>query len=101
VRDKQVPVTDDGFLPKEVATEVSNRLGIRFTTSDHTRCWQHYNVRPPRNDPHPEKTNADFCIYSKAFRRYTFTPAWVDKLSRDLADAKRHRQVLGHDPVPE
>ena len=100
VRDKQVPVSDDGLLPKEVAVEVAHRLGIRFTVTDHTRCWQHYKVRPPRNDPHPERTNADFCVYSKAFRRYTFTPLWVDKLARDLADPRKHKKVLGRDPEP-
>jgi hypothetical protein len=95
VPDKQVPVTDDGFLPKEVAKEISNRLGIKFTTTDHTKCWQYFKVRPPRHDPHPEKTNADFCIYSKAFRRYTFTPAWIEKLARELDDPKKHRTILG------
>ena len=100
VRDKQVPITDPGFLPKEVVVEIGNRLGIRFTMSDHTRCWQHYKVRPPHNDPHPERTNADFCVYSKAFGRYTFTAAWIDKLARDLADPNKHKKILGREPAP-
>ena len=100
VRNKQVPVTDDGLLPKEVATEVGERLGVKFTTTDHTKCWQHFKVRPTRGDPHPERTNADFCIYSKAFRRYTFTPAWVDKLARELQEPKGHRKILGRPPTP-
>jgi hypothetical protein len=100
VRDKQVPVTDVGFLPKEVATEISERLGIRFTVNDHTKCWQHFQIRPPKDDAHPERTNADFCVYSKAFRRYTFTPAWVEKLARDLDDPKKHRKILGRRPTP-
>lgn len=100
VRDKQVPVSDDGFLPKEVVAELGHRLGIRFTMTDHTRCWQYYKIRPPHKDAHPERTNADFCIYSKAFGRYTFTPAWIDKLTRDLADPKKHKKILGREPKP-
>jgi hypothetical protein len=100
VRYKQVPVTDMGFLPGEVAAEISRRLGIKFTISDHTKCWQHFAIRPPKNEAHPEKTNADFCIYSKAFRRYTFTPSWVEKLARDLDEPKRHRAILGRRPTP-
>jgi hypothetical protein len=100
VRDKQLPVTDYGFLPKEVVTEVGQRLDIRFTMTDHTHCWQYYKVRPPYKDPHPDRTNADFCIYSKAFGRYTFTPAWIDKLTRDLADPEKHEAILGREPEP-
>jgi hypothetical protein len=100
VRDKKVPVTDVGFLPGEVAAEISRRLGIKFTISDHTKSWQHFGVRPPTDDPHPERTKADFCVYSQAFRRYTFTPAWVEKVARDLDDPKKHQEILGRRPSP-
>lgn len=100
VRDRHVPVTDVGYLPGEVAAEVSRRLGIKFTIADHTTCWKHFGARPPRGDAHPERTNPDFSIYSKAFRRYTFTSAWIDKLERELSEPKRHRKILGRQPTP-
>jgi hypothetical protein len=100
VRDKIVPITDAGLLPNEVVSEVSRRLNIRFTIHDHTRCWQHYGVRPAHGDPHLERTTADFCVYSRAFTRHTFTTAWVDKLCRALADEAKHEEILGRTPAP-
>lgn len=99
IREKQVPVQDyDSLRPAQVAERVSEQIGIRFNTHDHTSCWQHYEVRPPRDSQHPERTKPEFCRWNQTFERHVFTQAWVAYLVRKLGDADEHRRVLGRDP---
>ena len=56
IREKQVPVSNlDALLPSQVVERLREPLG-HFTQSDHTRCWQHYEVRPAGDSDHPERT---------------------------------------------
>nr|WP_217924611.1 DUF3644 domain-containing protein [Miltoncostaea oceani] len=101
IREKTIPVHNDNvLLPKDVAARVVERLSLRFTVTDHTKCWQHYGVRPPEGSNHPERTKSDFCRWDKTFRRHVYTVAWAEYLVRRLRDTDEHRAVLGRDPVP-
>jgi hypothetical protein len=70
----------------KVATLVKEKSGLAFTGNDHIKAWRHYNVRPKTNSAHPDNTNKDYCLYHKAHKDYTYSDAWVDKLSQDVAD---------------
>lgn len=87
IRDKQVPVANLGHLkPGEVAAKVSAKLGRPFSVHDHTTAWRYYEVRPGTDDPKPEATKAQFCVWDAAFRQYVYTEAWVAYLVRHLSD---------------
>jgi hypothetical protein len=101
IREKQVPVSNLGsLLPNQVVERVKDQTSIRFNMSDHTRCWQRFEVRPPANSPDPQNTKPQFCRWDQAFERWVYTEAWVDYLVRKLGDDDLHREILRRDPQP-
>jgi Protein of unknown function (DUF3644) len=100
IREKQVPVSNlDSLLPTLVVQRVKVEAQIRFSMTDHTSCWQHFEVRPPERDEHPERTKEQFCRWDSTFKRWVYTEAWVAYLVRKLGDADLHREILGRDPA--
>jgi hypothetical protein len=101
VRDKHVPVEHmNEYRRNEVVELVQERLGLRFTTNDHTIAWKHYKIRPPRGAAHQERTDPRYCVWDRAHGDHLYTDAWINRLVKGLADPKQHRKVLGHDPQP-
>lgn len=100
IREKQVPVADlDSLLPTKVADQVSELLPWRFTLRDHTAAWKYWDVRPPTDDEHPERTKQEFCRYNDAFKQHVYTGAWVKFLLRKLSDPEIYRAVTGREAV--
>lgn len=96
VRNRPVAVQNKGrHKPGGVAREVQKRLGVRIRISDHTRAWQHYNVRPPKGAARPELTDDRYCVWDEPHGDYLFTDAWIKKLVRDLADRATFKTVTG------
>lgn len=95
IRDKQVPVANLGHLkPGEVAAKVSAGLNRPFSINDHTKAWRRYDVRPAMNDPKPEATKAQFCVWDAAFQQYVYTEAWVAYLIRHLGNQATYDNVI-------
>ena len=100
IREKKVPVASKGLLkPTTVVERVQEGLPFKFTMNTHTRCWKHYEVRPPRGSEHPESTRADFCIYDEFAKDYGYTEAWVKYLYRKLAEPVEYQAVTGKTPI--
>ncbi len=96
---RQVPVASgDLFRPGEVVALVSQRLPFRFTMDTHTRCWRHYNVRPPGGSHQPELTIQLYCRWDRLMKAYGYTQAWVDKLVEELSDPATYESVVGYRP---
>jgi hypothetical protein len=102
IREKTIPISNVGmFKPGEVVREIAPRLPWRITMFTHTSAWKHYGVRPPCDDAHPQRTTAQYCVWDEVHRDYVYTPAWVDKLVRDLADPEEYERVVGRPPIPK
>lgn len=98
VKLKQVPVANlDTLKPGDVVKKVQTSLGNpkvtragksvdKFNMAMHTRCWQHYKVRPPSGSSHPEETKLQYCVYDKRHNDYGYTQTWVDFLMEKLKD---------------
>lgn len=100
IREKQVPVSNLGsLLPNQVVERVKDAAKITFSITDHTTCWQFFEVRPPAGSEHPERTKEQFCRWDSTFERWVYTEAWVAYLVRKLADADLHQEILGRRPV--
>jgi hypothetical protein len=96
IREKHIPIANlDLYKPSQVVALVCERLTSPFTMSVHTLAWKHYGVRPRHGDAHPERTEAQYCVFDKAHRDYLYTQAWVDLLARELADPARYASVVG------
>ncbi len=71
---------------KDVVKLVREKSKINFTTTDHTKAWRHFKVRPKWKAPNPENTNKDYCIYHQAHKDYTYSDAWAARLSEAAID---------------
>ncbi len=85
--------------PSDVARNVQSRLGIKFGTNDHTRCWKHFNIRPPTNADDPTKCDVRYCQYDVPHGDYIYTNEWEELLVSRLSDPERFKKVVGK--VPE
>jgi len=101
IREKQIPISNLGlFKPGEVVDKMGSRLPHKVTMSTHTAAWKHFAVRPPGDAAHPERTTPEYCHYDAVHRDYVYTPAWVEKLVRELANPDGYRAITGHSPAP-
>lgn len=102
IKEKHIPIINPGFQkPGEVVAELARRLPYEVTVHAHTRAWRYYQVRPAKEDPHPDHTRPEYCVYDQTHEDYVYTKAWVEKLARDLADPAEYERVVGHAPVPK
>ena len=101
LKTRETPVAHPGEMkPGDVARKVEADLGFRFGTNDHTKCWKHFNVRPPPKANEPMKTDAKYCQYDVPHKDYIYTDEWVHFLVEKLSVHSTHREVLGRDPQP-
>ena len=99
IREKKIPVASKGLLkPKAVVEQVQERLSFKFTLDTHTRCWKHYQVRPPTGSEQPEDTRPEFCTYDELANGYGYTKAWVEYLCRKLSDPVEYQAATGITP---
>lgn len=99
IREKHIPIANLGLLkPGEVLRKLRESIPYLVDFHAHTRAWHYYGVRPPIGDQHPERTIPEYCVYDGPHQDYLYTPAWVDKLARDLADAAEYERVVGRPP---
>jgi hypothetical protein len=100
IKEKHIPIANlDLHKPTQVVAKVQARIPHKFTIASHTAAWHHFNARPEAGGAKPEATDAKFCVYDAAHKDYLYTDAWVDKLSKDLADAQTFQTIVGVAPV--
>ncbi|MGA2395472.1 MAG: DUF3644 domain-containing protein [Candidatus Lustribacter sp.] len=84
VRDRLTEVVGaERFRVGQVVALVRERVPA-FTIAHHTDAWRYFKVRPKGGDPYPERTELRYCVYDVAFKAYTYTQAWVDRLIAEL-----------------
>ena len=81
IKDKRVLVEGKNvgsMLPGQVVEKVLERINVDFKIYDHTCLHTIFSVRPPGNDPNPDKTNTEYCHYDFANNNYAYQDSWVD-----------------------
>jgi hypothetical protein len=98
VKTKHVPVANTGGMkPGQVVDAVASALyPRRFNTYHHTQAWKYFKVRPATGRGQPEICDAKYCHYDAVHKDYVYTPAWVQKLSLELADEDTYLAVCRH-----
>lgn len=95
IREKHIPIVNlDNYKPGEVVVELAKRGVKAATIHVHTQAWKYYGVRPPAGDVHPERTQAEYCIYDQTHEDYVYTKAWIEKLARELPVPETYTKVL-------
>jgi len=102
IRDRHVPIANLGMLkPGQVVQQVAPKIRWKFNINRHTRCWKHYQVRPPSGAADPKVTKQQYCVWDDAHHDYLYTPAWVRFLIKKLQDPNEYRRAVGIDPLIE
>ncbi len=102
ISEKVKPVSNSGYLKaKEVSNLVEIELrkiyGDKFKFSysaHHHTCCMYFKIRPKKDDPNPERTNPNFCVYDAVHKDYVYTQAWVDFLVKRLSDREELIKIL-------
>ena len=101
LKTRQSAVAHPGQMkPSDVARNVQTRLGFKFGTNDHTRCWKYFKVRPTTNDSDPTKCDVRYCQYDVPHGDYIYTNEWEALLVSELSDTKVFEEILGKAPQP-
>ena len=97
---KKIPVSSAGcMLPKRVVSEVQKRVPYDFNMGVHTRLWKHFRLHPARwVAPDGGETVSEFCIPDEPTRQYVFTPAWVDKIVKEIGAPEKFEAFFGCPP---
>lgn len=102
-RDRPVPVANQGgMLPKAAAAAIQDRIPYKFAASSHMpRAWRALNARPPKGDPHPERTDETLCHYDSAHHDYVYTDEFVDRVVAQAKEEDTFQSFLGLIPRPK
>jgi hypothetical protein len=97
---KKVPVSSAGcMLPNRVVAEVQKRVPFDFNMTLHTRLWKHFKLHPARwVAPDGGETVTEFCIPDEPTRQYVYTPAWVDKIVKEIGTPETFEAFFGAQP---
>src|ERR1022692_3468719 len=82
-----------GPIPGKVVAKVRERIPYQFTMGSHTAAWRHFKIRPQSGAATPEITIGEFCVRDPAHNDYLYTVAWVDRLSKELVDPARFKEI--------
>ena len=97
---KKVSVSAAGcMLPKRVVSEVQKRVPFDFSMSQHTRLWKHFELHPSKwVEPDGGETVSEFCIPDEPTQHYVFTPAWVNKIVKEIGTPQKFESFFGAPP---
>lgn len=99
LKTKEAAVVNPGSMkPGEAADIIKKHLPWKFSPNDHTRCWKHYEVRPPTNSDDPTRCNSKYCHYDIPHKDYIYTTEWVEFLVSKLSDPENYKEILGRKP---
>lgn len=95
IKEKQVEVINANLLsPKDVAQQVSKRIGKPFNASSHhARAWARYGVRKKGFDP--SGCDRKYCVPDARHKDYSYTPEWVEFLVSKMMIDEEYRAVVG------
>jgi hypothetical protein len=101
VKHKHVPVANLNTLsPSQVVKRVRDGLAKlgksheKLNLTWHTRCWQHYRVRPSKDSMNPAQTNTKYCIYDARHKDYGYTEEWVKFLIEEFKDDSKYEAIF-------
>jgi hypothetical protein len=84
-----------------MAATLEGSRGRRFISLPRTcpgAAWKREGIRPPVGDPHPDRTNPDFCEYDEPTKSYRYTRAYVNYLVKKCGTAEGFEAVTGIPP---
>jgi hypothetical protein len=95
----QVVTNADKFKPGQVAKHVEDAIPFLFKPShEMAHFWRKHGVRPPKKDPNPKNTKAEWCVYDTAHGDYLYTEACIEWLINRCATEEGFREATGLGP---
>jgi Protein of unknown function (DUF3644) len=100
VREQKRAVANLGLMkPGEAARRLQTRIPFVFKLQPHfLYAYRSLKVRPGSKDTHPERTREEFCIYDEVHHDYSYKPAYVAYLQRELSTEEGFLRIIGCAP---
>jgi len=99
IKEKHIPIANvDLYKPGQVVAELQPRVPFVITMTTHTSAWQHFSVRPPYGEQHPERTRSEYCVFDPPHGDYLYTKAWIERLVEELSNPDRFKEITGREP---
>ena len=99
IKEKRIPIANlDLFKPGQAVAKINERCPHRVSINAHADAWRHFNVRPPRGDPHPERCITEYCVYDEPHNDYLYTNAWVEKCINAFGSVEQFKAITGREP---
>jgi hypothetical protein len=99
VREQKRAVLNYELLkPHDVKARVAEQIPFVFHMGHFVAAWKALGVRPPGRSDHPERTDDKYCLYDPLHRDYGYTPAYVNKLVRELRTEAGWRRLINTEP---
>ncbi len=97
---KQVDVSSkDKMLPGGVVARVNDRVLYKFTLDHHVRLWKHFKVRPLSTAGDRTVTDPRYCVWDEPHQGYIYTPAWVEKITKEVGTIEKATAFFGKAPA--
>lgn len=97
---KSVPVANHDHIKASTAVErVQDSISFVFKMHHFTDAYKIGKFRPSNGDLNPENTRSDFVLYDKAHTDYTYSPAYIEYLSKKCATPDGFRKITGREAV--
>lgn len=102
IREQKRAVVGHGLLkPREAEQRIAATIPFRFNSFHFLMAWKIKGIRPPYQDPHPERTDERYCLYDELSCSYGYTEAWVNWLIKRCATAEGFKAVTGREATPK
>lgn len=99
IKEKHIPIANiDLYKPGQVIAKVQPRVPYVITMNIHTQAWRYFEVRPSSGSAHPERTRPEYCVYDAPHKDYLYTKAWINRLTEELSNPDRFREITEREP---
>lgn len=99
IKEKHIPIANiDLYKPGQVIAKVQLRVPYVITMNIHTQAWRYFEVRPGSGSAHPERTRPEYCVYDAPHKDYLYTKAWINRLTEELSNPDRFREITEREP---
>ncbi|MEJ0062762.1 MAG: DUF3644 domain-containing protein [Alphaproteobacteria bacterium] len=84
------------YKPTDVCKLVMKETKKKFTVHNHSQALSLFKIRPKGNNPQPENTNKDYCIYHPIYKSYSYSESWIGRLCDLVASSEEFDKIKSH-----
>lgn len=89
----------DELAPGDALELIAAQSPFQLNMWHFTELVRHHKIKPPKDSSHPERTNHQYCMYDKPWKKYVYTQAFVRLAIQDVSTKERFKAIFAKDPI--